>query len=527
MKRPRRSCESVAACSSPRSQPSAAWQSRSRSSSPSTLAVPRRTAGESRCRPTRPSRSGCSRSSARASGPAAALMLTIVVVDDVVALVVIATVYTEEVTVSALLVAFALFGVVLGALALGIRRGFVYFVLGTGIWVAMLGRESSRSSSASRWAASRTPRLQAARSSNARQSDSAPSAAADPEARPLGPQEVRLAVSPTSASSSSTTRGRATPSCPSSRSRTRGSRSTATSSSRRSPRRHARDRRRLRRRQARRDPRSLVARDEPEPGPGASRRRLGGGRRRRDDRGHRLHGRSARRDARLRRLAARRPSSASSAPRSSPRSSPGSCSARPRCFPRRLRIAALLGTAEPIVDLYIDVDPERDHVRGPVDAPVTVVEYGDFDARSAGRQSPQSASSCASSATSATSGAIFRSATSTRAPGWPRRRARLRRTRRVLGDARPAARAPGRAARRRPRRLRRAARAGRRPLHGSLYSHAAMARVAEDVDGADLSGVSGTPTFFVNGQRHYGAYDLDTLATAVRAAGARATLTRS
>ena len=48
--------------------------------------------------------------------------------------------------------------------------------------------------------------------------------------------------------------------------------------------------------------------------------------------------------------------------------------------------------------------------------------------------------------------------------------------------------------------------------------------MAEDVDSADLSGVSGTPTFFVNGRRHYGAYDIGTLSAAVRAAGARATL---
>ena len=47
-------------------------------------------------------------------------------------------------------------------------------------------------------------------------------------------------------------------------------------------------------------------------------------------------------------------------------------------------------------------------------------------------------------------------------------------------------------------------------------------RIADDVDGADLSGVSGTPTFFINGRRHYGAYDIATLSDAVRAAGARA-----
>jgi len=52
--------------------------------------------------------------------------------------------------------------------------------------------------------------------------------------------------------------------------------------------------------------------------------------------------------------------------------------------------------------------------------------------------------------------------------------------------------------------------------------HAGAARVAEDVDSADLSGVSGTPTFFVNGMRHYGAYDLESLSKAVKLAIARA-----
>ena len=57
-----------------------------------------------------------------------------------------------------------------------------------------------------------------------------------------------------------------------------------------------------------------------------------------------------------------------------------------------------------------------------------------------------------------------------------------------------------------------------------LLKHAGAARIADDVDSADLSGVSGTPTFFVNGRRHYGAYDIATLSAAVRAAGAQAAL---
>jgi protein-disulfide isomerase len=53
-----------------------------------------------------------------------------------------------------------------------------------------------------------------------------------------------------------------------------------------------------------------------------------------------------------------------------------------------------------------------------------------------------------------------------------------------------------------------------------LRKHAGAARVAEDVDSADLSSVSGTPTFFINGRRHYGSYDIAALTAAVLAAKA-------
>ena len=54
-----------------------------------------------------------------------------------------------------------------------------------------------------------------------------------------------------------------------------------------------------------------------------------------------------------------------------------------------------------------------------------------------------------------------------------------------------------------------------------MREHSGTVRVAEDVDGADLSGVSGTPTFFINGRRHYGAYDIASLTEAVQAARQR------
>jgi Na+/H+ antiporter NhaA len=55
-----------------------------------------------------------------------------------------------------------------------------------------------------------------------------------------------------------------------------------------------------------------------------------------------------------------------------------------------------------------------------------------------------------------------------------------------------------------------------------LRKRAGAARIAEDVDTADLSGVTGTPTFFINGRRHYGSYDITALTSAVLAAKAAA-----
>ncbi|HEY6689755.1 MAG TPA: Na+/H+ antiporter NhaA, partial [Rubrobacter sp.] len=65
-------------------------------------------------------------------------VLTVVVVDDILALVVIATVYTDQVKASTLLAALGLFGAVLVSRALRVRRGLVYAVLGAAAWVALL-----------------------------------------------------------------------------------------------------------------------------------------------------------------------------------------------------------------------------------------------------------------------------------------------------------------------------------------------------------------------------------------------------
>jgi Na+/H+ antiporter NhaA len=195
-------------------------------------------------------------------------------------------------------------------------------------------------------------------------------------------------------------------------------------------------------------------------------------------------------------------------------------------LPRRLRVRALLGTAEPLTDLYLDVDPGRDHMRGPLDAPVAVVEYGDFECPFCGQAEPVVRE-------------LLRDFADVRYV-WRHL---------PLNDVHPRAQLAAEASEA-------AAEQGAFwELHDLLLDHqdalgpedligyaeqlgldverftndlrerVGAARVADDVDSADLSGVSGTPTFFVNGRRHYGAYDIATLSAAVRAAGARAVLT--
>jgi Na+/H+ antiporter NhaA len=194
-------------------------------------------------------------------------------------------------------------------------------------------------------------------------------------------------------------------------------------------------------------------------------------------------------------------------------------------LPKRMRLRALLGSARPIVDLAVPVDPDRDHVRGPLDAPVTLLEYGDLECPFCGQAE-----------------AVVREILADFGD------VRYVWRHLPLNDVHPYAQLAAEA-------TEAAAEQGRFwDLHDLLLRHQGAlklpdliayaeqlgldanrfgedmrkrigrARIAEDVDGADLSGVSGTPTFFVNERRHYGAYDVETLTRAVRAARARAAL---
>ena len=193
-----------------------------------------------------------------------------------------------------------------------------------------------------------------------------------------------------------------------------------------------------------------------------------------------------------------------------------------RRLPRRRRIRMLLGTPDLIVDLADPVDPERDHIRGPVDAPVTVLEYGDFECPYCGQAEPvlrellrdfgdvayvwrhlplndvhPNAQRAAEAAEAAAEQGAF----------WKMHDLLLEHQdalgfRDLIGYAEQLGLDVER-------------------FEEELRTRAGAARIAQDVDSADLSAVSGTPTFFVNALRHYGSYDIATLSAAVKAARAR------
>jgi protein-disulfide isomerase len=194
-----------------------------------------------------------------------------------------------------------------------------------------------------------------------------------------------------------------------------------------------------------------------------------------------------------------------------------------RRLPAPLRARQIARTADDILDLSDDIDPDRDHIRGPEDAPVTLLEYGDFECTYCGKAEGAIRELLASF------GDDVRYVWRHLPLNDVHPNAQL------AAEASEAAAAQGRfwemhdillahQGQLRPRDVRayaeqlgldadRVAEDLRRRVHAP--------RVSEDVASADESGVSGTPTFFINGRRHYGAYDIATLTEAARAARAR------
>jgi Na+/H+ antiporter NhaA/glutaredoxin len=196
-------------------------------------------------------------------------------------------------------------------------------------------------------------------------------------------------------------------------------------------------------------------------------------------------------------------------------------------LPSSVRARQISATAEDLIDLAVDVDPERDHIRGPEDAPVTLVEYGDFECPYCGQAETIVRELLSSSEddvryvwrhlplsdvhSSAQLAAEASEAAAAQGAFWEISDAFLSHQ-----DALT------------PQDISRVAHELKldvERLWAEVRRHEYAERVAEDVASADASGVSGTPTFFINGRRHYGAYDIDTLKAAVRAARNRTRLT--
>ncbi|HMD56769.1 MAG TPA: Na+/H+ antiporter NhaA [Solirubrobacteraceae bacterium] len=200
-------------------------------------------------------------------------------------------------------------------------------------------------------------------------------------------------------------------------------------------------------------------------------------------------------------------------------------------LPASVRARQLLGTAEDILDLSDDVDPERDHIRGAEDALVTLVEYGDFECPYCGQAEPVIRDLLASFGHDHDLRYVWRHLPLNDVHAHAQ----------LAAEASEAAAAQGRFWEYNDLLFAHQDALTTRDLIGyaqelgldserfteELRHREYAGRVAEDVASADASGVSGTPTFFINGRRHQGAYDIDTLTEAVKAAKRRASLLAS
>ena len=171
-------------------------------------------------------------------------------------------------------------------------------------------------------------------------------------------------------------------------------------------------------------------------------------------------------------------------------------------------------------ELTLPVDGDRDHIQGPATAPVTLLEYGDYECPYCG--------------------AAYPIVKQVQAKMGERLRFVFRNF--PIATAHPHAEQAAEAAEA-------AAAQGRFwEMHDYLYEHqrqlettglhayaeqlgldvdrfdseltehAYAARVHEDFMSGVRSGVNGTPTFYINGKRHDASYDIDTLVSALERA---------
>ncbi len=191
-----------------------------------------------------------------------------------------------------------------------------------------------------------------------------------------------------------------------------------------------------------------------------------------------------------------------------------------RRLPTALRARQIAGTVEELLDLSDEVDPDRDHIRGPEEAPVTLIEYGDYQCSYCGQAEVVIRELLGSFGDdlryvwrhlpltdvhpNAQMAAEATEVVAARGDFWAINDKLLDHQDRLTP----------------PDIARYAEELGidAELLWDELRHRKHAPRVAEDVASADASGVAGTPSFFINGRRHNGAYDTETLTRAVRAA---------
>jgi Na+/H+ antiporter NhaA len=194
-------------------------------------------------------------------------------------------------------------------------------------------------------------------------------------------------------------------------------------------------------------------------------------------------------------------------------------------LPDNVRARQLAATAEDLLDLSDEVDPERDHIRGDEDALVTLLEYGDYECPFCG-QAERAIRDLFASHEGQELRYVWRhlplsdvhvfAQTAAEAAEAAGAQTDFWRMHDLLLDHQDDLRFGAL--------LRYAEELGLdvERFEDELRKRTYAPRIADDVATADASGVAGTPTFFINGRRHYGAYDLQTLTEAVKAAKTRA-----
>jgi protein-disulfide isomerase len=168
------------------------------------------------------------------------------------------------------------------------------------------------------------------------------------------------------------------------------------------------------------------------------------------------------------------------------------------------------------------ITADRDHIQGPADAAVTLVEYGDYECPYCGAAHP------IIKEVQARMGErlrfVFRNFPITTSHAHAEQAA----------EAAEAAASQGRFWQMHDLLFENQRRLGKEDLRAyaqtlgldvgvfdkELAEHAHAARVREDFMTGVRSGVNGTPTFYINGRRHDESYDVDTLLAALERAAA-------